>query len=77
VPCTRGTYADLRPDRADLVGFAAVGTNLLVDDHHAQLFLFHALDDLARSLCCSHRIFEQRAERFASFGDALDRFGRA
>ena len=37
----------LAPDRADLVGLAAVGTNLFVDDHRAQLVLFHRLDDLA------------------------------
>ena len=36
----------LAPDRTDLVGLAAVGTNLLVDDHRAKLVLFHRLDDL-------------------------------
>ncbi len=38
--------ADFRPDRANLVGFAAVGTDLLVDDHDAEFFLLHRLDDL-------------------------------
>ena len=37
---------DLAPDSPDLVGFAAVGTYLFIDDHLAQLFLFHRLDDL-------------------------------
>ncbi len=50
---------------ADLVGLAAVGTDLLVHDHHAQLFLFHRLDDLLEVLV--RRIFEHRALISASF----------
>ena len=52
--------ADLRPDRADLVGLAAVGTNLFVDDHHAQLLLFHRLDDLLEVFIVL--VFEQRED---------------
>ena len=51
----------LRPDRADLVGLAAVGADLLVDDHDAELFLLHRLDDLVEVFAAF--FFEQLADR--------------
>ncbi len=51
---------DLAPDRPDLIGLAAVGANLLVDDHGAELVLFHGLDDLVEVLGLG--ILEQRAD---------------
>ena len=62
----------LRPNRPDFVGFASVGTNLVLDDHHAQLFLFHRLDDLLEVFIV--RIFEFGAQCFIFLAEAHERF---
>ena len=69
-----GHVVDLAPDRPDLVGLAAVGADLLVHDHRAQLVFFHRLDDFAE-VFRSGRRFEQRLDVVVLLGAAFERFG--